>query len=420
MTDDLSKILEFFRAEAGFRRILSAMYDTFARSGRIFGAVRLVNPSAKEEAALSEFFARDYFNQALIRISLADFERQIEKKFSPGIKIELGEILEVYMGVAKSTSSSSLQKGILSSAIASEILPKFENTRAYTWLSEIPRQIRREYRTWSEQYLTEPQAVIATIKTVANAINNLPCGESLVPISEFSQKFADPHDFDFHTSRGKLFLKALACVLNRPVPSSTEDAIHLHRLAGLITCGKISGAILRTSQGTQMLTLEDVDRLKFEPDSSNPPPPEVFVFEDPLIFSGVCERLAGEEGTLIAPAGEPGAAFLYLMEKFSASVLHYAGNMTIAGLEAADRLYALFGKNFAPWRLTREDFLFILEHESRPLHSEKKQLSLHNEQLASLLSLMRKTGKTASCAPLLSQYVDDIRARMLAISVGKC
>jgi len=411
-----TKIIEFFKSAPGFERLLRAMFDTYSHSGRVFGAVRLTRPSEEEETALSEFFKRDYYDQALIRIGLADFERQIQKRFPQESEgVGLGEILAQYTGKPtpknRHTRGEISQKGTMASNVLAEIMPKFENTIAAGWLKEISRQTRREYRRWAEQYNSEPQEVIRTIQEVSEALNNLPNENKLTPLAKFSKRFTSA-SLDFHSSHGRLFLKALAFKFNQPSPACTDDFISLHLRAGLLSCGKISGVTVHGINGqneTQMLTLESLSRVE----SVSVFGGKVFIFEEPLIFNAVCEQLNNFRCTIINPPSTNSAAFLYLLKMLHAAKIpmYYAGNMTVKSLEIADKLCLEFGKTITPWRYRREDYELILQQENAPLQGEKKQLSLHNETLASLLSLMRKTGKTASSIPLVPLYVDEIKTK---------
>lgn len=434
MEQRMQIVLQFFKDKAGFKRVLRAMYDTYSKHGRVFGAIRLTHPSTAEESAISEFFQRDYYNQALIRIGLADFERQVHKNFPDSEGISLGEILAEYMGkpqpkkhsVRLSKFSSAQKPGTLSSVILSEILPKHENTHAAPWLKEVSLQTRRVYRKWAEQFVTAPKIVTATLLEVADALNNLP-EESLTPLASFSQKFCgNPNALDFHGSHGSLFLKALACRFNQPEPSSIEDCIKLHLRAGLLTCGNISGVTVfglsakiadgqsdkvceyykKTNQAF-VLTLENIAQFS----SVSAYGGRVFIFEDPQVFSIVCEQIHNTKCTLICPTNGFSAALMYLLEHFHTNevTLFYAGNMNFKSLEQADKLYQKFGKTLIPWRYTHDDYTKILSQGSSPLPDEKKHLSLHNETLASLLSQMRKTGKTAPSITLIPYYIDDIK-----------
>jgi len=88
--------------------------------------------------------------------------------------------------------------------------------------------------------------------------------------------------------------------------------------------------------------------------------------------------------------------------------MYYAGNINYNSLALADKLYLKFTKNFKPWRYSKADYERILETNSTMLQDKKKDLSLHNETLASLLSQLRKKGRTASSMPLVSLFAEDI------------
>jgi hypothetical protein len=298
---------------------------------------------------------------------------------------------------------------MFASAIISELLPQFSGTFAEDWLNEVSRQARREYRRWSERYIVEPTLILNTIKEVSEALNNLSQEEKLIPVAEFSKKITGSScAFDFHEQHGQLFLKALSLKFNLPAPTNTEDCICLHLRAGLLSCGKISGVTVHGfSSETQMLTLEQLNCME----SVSAHGGKVFIVEDPLVFNALCEQAKDLQCTIINSSAGRSAAFMYLMKKFFIAKIpmYYAGNMTYNGLEAADKLCVQFKKGFFPWRYAREDYELILSNDSSPLQTEKKFLSLHNETLASLLSVMRKTGKTASSMPLLSRYIEDIK-----------
>jgi hypothetical protein len=205
---------------------------------------------------------------------------------------------------------------------------------------------------------------------------------------------------------GKLFLKALASVFDCPKPTTTEENITLHLRANILTCGKISGVTTYGINGdftAKMHTLENLFHMENATAHKN----KAFVFQDPLIFNAICETQT--ECTLICPTSGISAAFVHLLNTLAKTgcKIYYAGNFTFRDLETADD----FCKNPAiiPWRYTRADYERILQAEARTLPAEKKHLSLHNEELASLLSLMRKSGKTGSSMPLLPLYMDDIK-----------
>jgi uncharacterized protein (TIGR02679 family) len=423
MGEDMSgEILRFFKSESGFDRLLRAMYDAYNFHGRAFGAVRLTRPSAKEEAAISEFFRRDYFNQALIRISLADFERQMQKNFDEilsGENISLGEVLKEYIG----KPSERKKPSTFAMTVLGEVLPDFLNTPAEAWLKEISTQTRRVYRAWSDRFLNAPKDVTDEIRAAAAALNNVPMGEKLVPLADYfilqesaiSRRVVTHHEAHqnepkacFVNSHDELFLKALACRFG------ADEKEKLYLCAGLIANGAISHVTVRgvladdaacaryeNANESHVLTLENLNHLNNVSAYG-----KVFIIEDPLIFAAVNEQLRHEKITLVNACNS--SAFLYLLKLFKNTPLYYAGNMDCKGLVFADKLY-LRHKNFIPWRYSREDYECVLSEGSVVLPNEKKNLALHNEQFASLLSLLKKSGKTASSIPLLPYFIEDIR-----------
>ena len=130
------EVLRYFTPNKGFERLLGSMFDIYVRYGRAFGAVRLVRPTSEEEEALSVFFKRDYYNQALIRIGLADFERQMQKVF--GAEATLGALLESHSGrpvVSKTGSRAVPSKSTdqFTTGLLASLAPKYENTPAGEW-----------------------------------------------------------------------------------------------------------------------------------------------------------------------------------------------------------------------------------------------------------------------------------------------
>lgn len=398
MATDLQGVIQFFRQKHGFERILESMFDLFVQHGRAFGAARLFTPTTEEETAISDFFNRDYYDQALIRIGLADFERQMQKNFSTTVTLE--SFLSGYIGKPIKPPQDS-KPSAFAYVVLTEIAPKFEDTAAESWLKEISIQTRRAYRQLAEQYITRPEKILNMITTTAKTYNDL--GDEYITLAEFSKKNMGAEDaLDFTSPYGKLFLKALAFKFKQPVPEATEDCISLHLRAKLISCGSLSHVTIKPCGKSEAIVLT-LENLHSRSDFSNFGD-KIYIIEDALIFS----KMRMEEGTVICPTGGLNAAFMYLLLQLGETPFYYAGNMTYKGLEQADKLYLKF-KNFIPWRYDPEDYAFITSEDFFFLPDEKRSLALHNETLASLLSNIRKTGKTANSMPLVHKYADDIR-----------
>ncbi|MCL2202894.1 MAG: TIGR02679 domain-containing protein [Defluviitaleaceae bacterium] len=426
----MEELLQYFMRDAGFSRLMEGMWDLFARHGRCFGAVRLLKPYDYEEKALSEFFKRDYYNQALIRISLADFERQLHRVFpeAPG----LGVLLEGYFARPLTSHLDDNKERVrvrdsFASYVKTEILPEYEGTEAEHWLREMIAHMRRTYKQWAERFITDPDPMVEQVKTVCNALNALSQDEYIL-LSDFSERICGhPQSLDFYGSHGPLFLRALARRYNVPIPNQLEDSISLYWQAGLLSNGVLNnvtvlgllayGDVVDTaceyydSLGeAHVLTLENISRFTRAVAYKR----RVFIVESANVFALLCERLRGLRCTLVCAASGMNAALDRLLTLCyeSGADLYYSGNMDLKGLLLGDGMYSRFGKRFKPWRYKKADYEQALTYGHHLLPDEKKDVALHNDTFASLLSLIRKNGKTASHLPLVEILAADIKKYM--------
>ena len=422
----LDEIIQYLKNDNGFERLMNGMFDLYNRYGRCFSAVRLSRPTREEESALSVFFNRDYYDQVLIRIGLAEFERQVQKVF--GYDGGLATVLEAYFGrsiasYSEPISDSSRYKDAFTRAIRDDVLPRFEDTPATAWLREMLAHMRRTYRHWADQFTHEPENVLGMVSSVCEAINALPQGQ-LVRLGDFAaQHLDDPRALDFYSTLGPLFLRALAHKFEAPVPTVLEDSIRLYLQAGLLSDGVLSQVTVRGVAAddeactfydqlgeAHVLTLENICRLENVRAYGD----KVFVVENPHVFTAMCERLSGQNCTLVCAAQGLNPSLEQLLELCirSGAAIYYAGNMDYKGLTLADKVYLRFGKQFIPWRYGKADYELLFTGSDFLLPDDRKDLAMHNEELASLLSLLRKKGKSASSLPLVGLLVEDIRSML--------
>ena len=430
----VEEALEYFKNGTGFTRLMDGINDIYIRYDRCFGAVRLSRPSPEEENAISVFFKRDYYNQALIRIGLADFERQAQKLFSPEFK--LAELLEAYFGKRYSRKPGPRVTNIFSIHIEDKILPKYAGKAAEPWLREICTHVKRVYRFWSEMFAHEPQKVERTLTVICDALPYLPVAPEradspggrgkAVRLSEFSrERTGDAETFCLPGAEAKLFLRALAKLYGRQCPTSPEDASALYYRAGLLSGGALNtvtarGLIARRGNAADeasaaydktneayVLTLENIDGFT----SVEAYGGKVFIMENVSVFSAVSERARDIKCSLLCASGEFNPAFGRLLDLLSASgaKLYYSGDMDFNGLCLADRIYLAYPKHFVPWRYCKADYERFNAEYDPFLPEHKKDLGLHNEDLAALLSAIRKQGRVVSQSALIPDLVNDIR-----------
>jgi len=409
-------IVEYFKQKKGFDRLITDMTALYTRYGRVYGAVRLANPTAEEEKCLSDFFERDYFNQALIRISLGDFARQLQKKFD----MKLEELLMQYPGKYSDAAPANSKDAFMEDIIKT-LMPKYENTFAVLWLVELAANMRRTYKVWVQKYANEPTKVLLMVDKVAELLINLPVNKEpnqIVPLTKFSTQFLgsqyELNIFDTGSDYNALFLRALAHHFSMTLPYNIEDTIALYLKAGLLTGGVLCQVAVQGMSDfnmAQIFTLENITCLAKMPQIKSYGG-RVFIIESPPVFASVAEHLRDVNCTLVSPMGSHNPAFLLLLEQFckQGDTLYYAGNMDYKGLAQADKLFLKFGKQFVPWRYSKEDYELTISAGLLP--DEKKSLSMHHDALALVLSQMRKKGRAADAMILVPLLVKDIMAML--------
>lgn len=421
---ELDKCVTYFKDNSGFARLMDGLFDLYVRYERCFGAVRLARPSPEEEETLSDFFKRDYYNQALIRIGLAEFERQMQKMFSPEIRLEA--LLEAYFKDRILHRVNPKNESAFAVYVESEMLPRYEGTEAETWLREVSAHVRRTYRAWADQYTADPKPVVTMLTTVCDALIDLPVKRMQnMRLSEFSRlQTGDPHALDKSSMCGLLFLRALIFIYETVTPTTPEECSALYYRAGLLTEGVLSHVVVRgliASCGDMLdeacaafdhrneahvLTLENLSRFaRVEAHGK-----QAFIMENMTVFSAVNEQVRHHKCTLVCVSGGFNPAVMLLLDLLCASgvTLYYSGDMDYPGLCLADRFYLRYPKKFVAWRYGKSDYDRVMSEYDFYMPENKKNTGLHNEDLAALLSMMRKRGKTAPQAALTDDLVRDI------------
>ncbi|MCL2708726.1 MAG: TIGR02679 domain-containing protein [Defluviitaleaceae bacterium] len=438
------------KESAGFGRLMEGLFEAYARHGRCFGAVRLADPAPEEEAAVSGYFGRDYYDQALIRIGLADFERQSQKLF--GREAKLDAVLEAYFNkrVARRQGSRT-DLGEFGTFIETELAPRYSGTEAGAWLDEVCAHMRRSYRAAAQAYAENPREAGDMARNICEAINKLAAKKYAaasrpknvstgalsrspvfssppapsIPLSEFSSKITgDPHALSPAGTHGDLFARALAWLYKSRYPSNPEEFCALYLKAGFVCLGQASLVHVRGVKASHgqtpcescdfynkrreafALTLENIGGF----DRAEPFGNKVYVIKNLEAFSAVCERTRGFDRTVVCASGGLNAAFALLIDKMGAGSpkLYFSCDMDFAGLSVADAVYLRYPRQFVPWRLDKADYESAAPDGELALTDRQKETGLHCEELASLFSAMRKNGKTVSQSSLVEQLSRDV------------
>ncbi|MCL2373482.1 MAG: TIGR02679 domain-containing protein [Defluviitaleaceae bacterium] len=420
MLNNFKSTINFFKKNAGFSRLLSGMFDVYVHYGRLYGAVVLEKPSREEEAALSEFFKRDYYDQAQIRISLAEFDRQLQRMSLSAVTLEdllrelRGKIPKVVAHVPPATTAQA--------ALEAKFFPQYTGSRAQPWLQDILRDMRRHHRPLAELYRANPQEAIDMLMKVANGVNMIEEGSARkIYMREFSRKVLGvPYGFGAGEKYGALFASALAYYF-----SDVDDYSRLYVSAGILHQGVLSHVMARglaainhggkenmplkayrKTNETCVLTLENLCELAAVSTANG----VAYVIEDPQVYASVTESVDIED-TIICPGNAISPAFEVLLTMLNDAgvTVFYAGRFEYRSLAFADMVAKIFGKRFRTWRYSKADYNMVMESGVYFMPEKGDPEPLHHEDLASILSAMMKTGKTGSSVSLAPLLIEDIK-----------
>jgi len=124
-----------------------------------------------------------------------------------------------------------------------------------------------------------------------------------------------------------------------------------------------------------VLTLSNLSRLTRAERSGK----KVFIIENQMVFSQVCEEMGGEEYSVMCTSGQLKTASLFLIDMLikSGCELYYCGDIAPEGIEIADNLKKYSGQ--FKLRIPRS------LHKSLAEHSKKEGISM-NQYCVYLLS----------------------------------
>ena len=156
------------------------------------------------------------------------------------------------------------------------------------------------------------------------------------------------------------------------------------------------------------MTLSNLSRLTRAESSRK----KVFVIENQMVFSQVCEEMRGEEYSVMCTSGQLKTASLFLIDMLvkSGCELYYCGDIDPEGIEIADRVIARNPERIFLWRMTVEDYYRSISNEKLTEKRLKKLDKVVNIQLRELTEVLEKEKRAGYQEHLIDLMVQDIKA----------
>ncbi len=437
----LEECVSFFRKNRGYARLFEEMRKKYRRHGKLAGKIVLEEMSVEECLALGGLLGKS-LQPGDLRLSVSDFQKALDETKYRGI--EAAELLCAYFGGSIRTNLQKREEeqaekerfweGLLK-IVGKECGPRSE---AFRWLT-----CAREQRTYGWQLIMKEREGAAggsgaelesaleeigeRVRSVCLAVEELPLHEKegAIRLAVLAAKITkNPHYFDRQQAAGRLLLSALAFLCEAEEPKTQEGVLALYYQAGIrpddISSFTVCyGIHFYTEAGEHdayrsfiehgekyVLTLSNLSRV-LRADSKDR---RVFVLENQMVFSQLCDRLQGKEYALLCTSGQMKVASLILIDLLISSGcrLYYCGDTDPEGIEIAERIAARAPGQVTIWRMSEEDYYRSISNETLTTARLKKLDKIEHEGLKALCDALRREKRAGYQEHLMEALFKDI------------
>ncbi len=431
---NLEECVSFFKKNAAYDRLFEEMRRKYRKYGKLGGKLSLEGLSEEEYLALGRVLG-ETISPGDRKLSVSRLQTALEETKYRGV--ELTELLFSYYGGNLVTDSQRREevrkeKEQFWTELADRAETEFGSAaEAVRWVKAAAAQKKYGWQLIRKEWEKSPVQIRETVLFVCRAAELLPekkeqGGIRLAMLGAGITK--NPHYFDRQQTAGRLLLSALSFLLETEEPRTQEEVLTLYYQAGIrpddISSFTVCfGIHFYTEEGEHeayrhfiktgekyVLTLSNLNRIVKAESCDG----RVFILENQMVFSQLCERLAGREDSrehaLVCTSGRLKTASLILIDLLvkSGCRLHYCGDIDPEGIEIADRIAARAPGQIFPWRMTEEDYYRSLSHEALPEVRLKKLEKIENKELKDLAKAVRREKKAGYQEHLMELLFYDI------------
>ena len=427
MLDDCVK---YFKSNNAYKRIFSEMRKKWKKYGRVSGFIVLEKATVSEREALKLLMGKN-FNNETVKFRMSEFENALhETKYR---EIGLQELLETYFDEKLITNKNERQgkaeaKQQLFDSIINELIQnknKFAN--AISWIEQVAYQKKYGYSLIIIEYEKQDNIIAEIIINVCKALAFLQSiGTDKIRLAVLSAEItSNPHFFDKGNAAGKLLIYALSFIHEHEYPNDAEGVLELYYISN-IKPDDISS--YTTAYGISLykeeekhksyetfiaeneayvVTLSNLNRIVKADCKSK----KIFIFENQMVFSHMCESLAGMPVSLICTSGQMKTASLILIDLLckAGCTLYYSGDIDPEGIEIADRVIARDPVHIIPWRLSKEDYELSISNEALDEPRIKKLEKVQDHRFVEVIKALRDKRRAGYQELLIDKMLIDIK-----------
>lgn len=417
----------YFRQNRAYDRSFEMMRRKWRKYGRIAGTVKLEHADGHERETLERFLGKNFFGET-IRFSMAEFDAALQKTKFQGVALE--ELLDAYFGETIITTKAQKELEVQRKEKFFQTLFHMaeaaygSSSRCSTWLFRMKAERKYGYHLILNEYAKDPNMAQQQVETVCRAvefIKNRNHVRLAVLGAEITQ---NPHAFDRNTVPGRLLIQALSCLYGDMDCQNAENILSLYYTAGIkpddissfttvygihfYTDGKEHPAYLGFIEKAEpyIVTLSNLSNIE----QARIKGKNVYVVENQMVFSYLCEALKGREAALVCTSGQLKTASLILLDLLSSEgyTLYYSGDFDPEGLGIAEKVIKRSNGKAKPWHMSKCDYEISVSNENIRQESLRKLEKIDLECLSKVKAAILENKKAGYQEQLLEKLLADI------------
>ena len=429
------KILEecafYFRKNDGYMRMFLELREKYRKYGKLSGKICLKNLSEIECRALGAVFGKSLLPGDFV-FSISELRAALNETKYHDIEVE--KLVNTYFKERiQSNSQKKEEKTQLDRLFWEILLNEAEGrfgafAREVLWLRTVWEQKKYGYQLIMRERGKSENLIKEVLMQICKALEYLADRKEKERIrlavlgAEITK---NPHYFDRQNAAGRLLISALSFIYKTEEPKGQEDVLSLYYMSGIYpddissytTCygihfyendseHKAYWHFIEKGE-KYVLTLSNLSRLTRAESSRK----KVFVIENQMVFSQVCEEMDGKEFSIICTSGQLKTASLFLIDMLikSGCELYYCGDIDPEGIEIANRVIARNPERIFLWRMTVEDYYRSISNEKLTEKRLNKLDKVVNIQLSELMEVLKKEKRAGYQEHLIDLMVQDIK-----------
>lgn len=429
----LESCVKYFKNNRAYQRIFNEMRKKWISYGKVSGFIVLIDANNAEREALRLFLGRS-FDKGTVKFRMSEFEKEIQETKFKGISVQ--ELLECYFHEKLTSNKEKIQESVKVKQIFFEAiindLTKEQDMHKDTimWLEQVSVKKKYGYSLIISEYARSEEVIKPIIMNVCRAVAYIQSlDRNKIRLAVLGAHItSNPHFFDKDKVAGKLLIYALSFINGCEYPGNAEAVIELYYLSNIkpddISSFTVAyGINLYTKEGAHpsyesfiemnepyLINLLNLNKI-IKADCISK---QVFIFENQMVFSHMCEKLEGLPVSMICTSGQMKTASLIMIDLLCKSdcILYYSGDIDPEGIKIADKVIERDPLHIIPWRLSGNDYKLSVSNEKLDESRIKKLEKVKDERFKEVIEALRNKKLAGYQELLIDSMLCDIKEKL--------